>query len=195
MGTRGAYGFRIDEKDKVTSNGHDSHPSGLGKNIMIYIANTPLEKIRVAASRITLVRGDSEPSAELIKRYKKYAEEDVSENWNYYDLLAKTQRNRFPGNLFFYNKDLEHMIDDSEFLHDSLFCEWAYIINMDSGQFEVYQGGNEDKSALGRYARYKVPDNEDHMGVVLVKETPLVDITKDRVDDLAQMLQEQEDEY
>lgn len=39
------------------------------------------------------------------------------------------------------------MIDDSEFLNDSLFCEWTYIINLDNEQFEVYRGFNKDPSA------------------------------------------------
>ena len=40
MGTRGAYGFRINDKDKVTYNHFDSYPDGFGKhNRRVYTDN------------------------------------------------------------------------------------------------------------------------------------------------------------
>jgi hypothetical protein len=32
---------------------------------------------------------------------------------------------------------------DTEFVADSLFCEWAYVVDLDKKTFEVYQGFNE----------------------------------------------------
>ena len=34
--------------------------------------------------------------------------------------------------------------DNIEFAADSLFCEWAYVIDLDKGTFEVYQGFNQE---------------------------------------------------
>ncbi len=187
MGTKGAWGFRVKEKDKVTGVRWDSDPTGLGKSVITYVAITPIEKIRAVASRIVLVNGYLTPPPELIKKYKKYSTNLSAFEPCYWDLLEKTQRD-----LFAYNKDVEHMVNYSEFLNDSLFCEWAYIINIDSGQFEVYQGGNKDESAPGRYARNK--GSRDYWGVALKKEIPLVDITRNRVNDLTKELQAWEDE-
>ena len=33
--------------------------------------------------------------------------------------------------------------DNSEFAADSLFCEWAYVIDLDKETFEVYKGFNQ----------------------------------------------------
>jgi len=36
---------------------------------------------------------------------------------------------------------------DTEFTKDSLFCEWAYVIDLDAGTFEVYKGFNTEPVA------------------------------------------------
>lgn len=40
-----------------------------------------------------------------------------------------------------------------EFAGDSLFCEWAYVVDMDRRTLEVYRGFN--KKPLGAHARFK----------------------------------------
>lgn len=185
MGTRGAYGFRINGKDKVTYNHWDSYPDHLGKKILEYVSGTPLEMMIECANRIILVDENSHPSSELIHRYKKYADIGVSEcryeDW--YCLIRKTQ-----GDLFAYNNSLSHMIDYQEFLSDSLFCEWAYIINLDTKNFEAYQGFNKNPKAKGRYAKRKIRGNHNYKGVALIKEIPLADITENTIAGLVQDL-------
>lgn len=178
MGTRGAYGFRIDEKDKVTYNHEDSYPSVLGRSILRYISKTPLSKIKESAQRITMVNEERDkPSEELIKRYSKYywwspAAGFPEDGW--YAALYEAQ-----GDISVYSKGVEHMIDGSDFLSSSLFCEWAYIINADSGKLEIYLGFNKDKGALGRYARLRHIESDKgnpYYGVRLLKEMPLSEL-------------------
>ena len=181
MGTRGAYGFRINGQDKVTYNHYDSYPCGLGREVMSYIAHTPLKRMKEVAARIILVDRESTPSPELIKKYKKYTDLRVSEQSHndWYCLLRKTQ-----GNLFPYNSDLEHMIDSQDFLSDSLFCEWAYIINLDTDTFEAYKGFNKNPLARGRYAGRSTKSNDGYRGVSLIKEIPLANIRKQNLERL-----------
>jgi hypothetical protein len=183
MGTRGAYGFRINEQDKITYNHFDSYPDWLGRKVMEYVSQTPLDRMRLVANRIVLVGEQTKPSADLIEKYRKFADLGVStrkyEEW--YCLLRKTQ-----GDLSSYQNDLRHMIDSQLFLTDSLFCEWAYIVNLDSESFEIYKGYNKDLSARGRYARCSVPDNYGYTGVTLIKEVPIPDIRLESIDDLVE---------
>lgn len=70
----------------------------------------------------------------------------------------------------------------NEFLYDSLFYEYAYIINLDTNMLEFYTGFNKDPNANGRYAKFTVyerdPDDR-YYGVVLKMEIPLEEIFKD----------------
>lgn len=78
----------------------------------------------------------------------------------------------------------------NSFLDDSLFCEFAYIINLDTNMLEVYRGFNRNSNANGRYASHSVPGRQhipydkenyaDYYGVVLVQEIPLNDIIVNR---------------
>ena len=43
--------------------------------------------------------------------------------------------------------------DNSDFAADSLFCEWAYVVDLDKGTFEVYKGFN--KTPLGKGQRFR----------------------------------------
>jgi hypothetical protein len=68
---------------------------------------------------------------------------------------------------------LSEMIDNADFLQDSLFCEWAYIINLDDNVLEVYKGFNTDPLAKGRYARHKAAADAEYYGVALIWAYPL----------------------
>ena len=69
-------------------------------------------------------------------------------------------------------------LDESRFLTDSLFCEYAYLINLDSNKLEVYVGFNLDPNAPGRYAKYTLYKNDEkvYYGVALIKEFDLIDL-------------------
>ena len=40
-----------------------------------------------------------------------------------------------------------------EFARESLFCEWAYIINLDIGVLEIYKGFNKNPVSIGRFTK------------------------------------------
>jgi hypothetical protein len=76
------------------------------------------------------------------------------------------------------------MVDGAGFLRDSLFCEWAYIVNLDDddGVLEVYRGFNKNPQATGRYAElqrelrdYEIANGStpEWYGVVLIDTIPL----------------------
>ncbi|MBN4057133.1 hypothetical protein JYU19_02375 [bacterium AH-315-J21] len=170
MVTRGVYGYRINGKDKVTYNHFDSYPDVLGASILKYASRFGYSAMYEAAERIKLVDKDEIAEKELAKRYMFYADLNVTDcifdRW--YCLLRNTQ-----GSLHLYHKDLEHMIDAHVLLADSFHCRWAYIINLDDGNFEIYLGSDSDPEAAGRYARLHKEDSDGYHGVKLISVFPL----------------------
>jgi len=137
MGTRGLWGFHYKKKDKLTYNHYDSYPTGLGQIIKEFISSHSIKELEKMATKIKLVEGDSVPTPTQIKECKKFANLSVgSQNIaDWYCLLRETQ-----GIPNAYVTKLQYMIDGKYFIKDSLFCEYAYIINLDTKQLEIYLG-------------------------------------------------------
>jgi len=178
MGTRGAFGYRIDGADKVAYNHFDSYPDGLGRTMLEYIGAHTAEQMAEAARRIVLVGEDESPPPEMVDRYARYANRgmgwgvDNGKPTHWYTLLREAQ-----GEPKAFHDGLDHMIDGAAFLADSLFCEWAYIVNLDDGALEVYRGFQRAKGK-GRYAHLHRKnrdgtDNTEYFGVSLLDAVPL----------------------
>lgn len=148
MGTRGLYGFRKNGVDKTTYNHWDSYPAWLGKNVLNFIKGHTVEELNNIYDKIIMVDSTDEPSQEDITKYEKYADLSVSNKSykDWYCLLRGCQ-----GDLEPYGEDLEHMIKDEDFIKDSLSCEHAYIINLDTLELEYFQGFQETPDPSNRY--------------------------------------------
>ena len=79
-----------------------------------------------------------------------------------------------------FNKEFKNY---NKFLINSLFCEYAYIINLDSKMLEIYIGFNKNPNEKGRYANIKYDINDrynEFYGVKLYKEIPLQDLFEEK---------------
>ena len=150
MGTRGAVGFRIGGRDKVTDNHSSSYPSWLGVRVLEFLRDAAPIQLADAADKIQLVTEHERPTAAQLSECRNLTDScmcsEMPNTW--YELLGGVQ-----GDFSAYtNGGLRYMTDGHEFLADSFFCEYAYIINLDSQRLEVYSGFNHDPKAPGRYA-------------------------------------------
>lgn len=145
MSTRGLWGFLIDGETKATYNHFDSYPSDLGNIIKNFILDNDKDEIKSIAKIIKLV-------------------EQTDKN---YDLLYDAQNNPqiYIDGLF------NEMIDSINFILDSLFCEWAYIINLDTEKLEIYKGFQESPPKNNRYGSDKM-DNQGYFPCEMIKEIP-----------------------
>jgi hypothetical protein len=105
------------------------------------------------------------------RTYESYAE-DPSIVAGYADRFVRGMQ----GNLGEY-LDCGFMPENNGFMFDSLFCEWAYVINLDTEKLEVYRGFNTVEGNAGRYASHleNAPFHREakYYGVALIIEIPL----------------------
>ena len=90
--------------------------------------------------------------------------------------------------------------NDLEFAADSLFCEWAYVIDFDKGVFEIYKGFNqmplnpEDRFYFLTEKSRELEYREMYFPVKLVKSFALDEMDFPSFEELKMLEQEQYDE-
>lgn len=148
MGTRGLYGFRMNGLDKTTYNHFDSYPDILGRDIVNFCSNYSADEMKEIFKKIILVSELDTPTNEQIVECKQFANLSVYtkrlDDW--YCLLRNSQ-----GKLEPYTNGLRYMIDNSSFIKESLFCEYAYIINLDENVLEYWMGFQTAIDETNRY--------------------------------------------
>ncbi len=171
MGTRGAWGLIKNEETKVTYNHFDSYPDGLGDNVIAFIQDN-IQKLDEIFESLILVK----ESGIITEQHLIHCKEHETINMyvgggntiDWYKGLRKAQGS----GIHKYGEGLKYMIDSKGFLTDSLFCEWAYIINLDKRVLEIYEGFNKDSDKEGRYADKKSSEENEYYGVSLIAEVP-----------------------
>lgn len=181
MGTRGLLGFRIDNKDKLMYNHFDSYPDCLGKKVVKFCRKIASRKqgFRTIIDSVRSLRTVSKKDKPSIEDQEKlialnlYNGTVSDEDW--YCLLHGIQ-----GNLDEYLR-AGMIIDNQSFIYDSLFCEWAYIINLDSMDLEIYGGFRKEKHSLGRYGISEIgrnPNEDGYFPCALLSKYPLDSIPR-----------------
>jgi len=176
MGTRGAIGFFKDGKGKITYNHFDSYPDGLGVEILEEIKGFSVKQMKKAFDNLVLIKDeDKKPTKKEIEKFKKWSNASVggsmsnTEVKTYYQLLRNVQGTLKP----YLTGEVNLMVDNEKFLKDSLFCEWAYIVNLDKEVLEVWRGFQKTPQEN----RYKITKANNPSGgyfnCALIKEYPL----------------------
>lgn len=158
MGTNGLYGIRKNGIDKCTYNHFDSYPDCLGKKIVEF-CNNNIENLEKFFDNIELVSENECPTDKQIEFCKAsgYADLSVStqnvDDW--YCLLRNMQGNFEAYQMCIDNDNKIYMTDDIDFIKNSLFCEYAYIINLDDNVLEYYMGFQHSPQENNRYGTEK----------------------------------------
>lgn len=144
MGTRGLVGYQHNNVIKGYYNQYDCYWKGLGKDVLEFtkdlVNSKTLNSFKDKFLAVEWVTQDTPPTPELQEKYAKFADKSVStkslEEW--YCLLRHLQG---IGALKAINNDeLSHVLDQSDFIEDSLYCENAYVFNFDKDCLDIYEG-------------------------------------------------------
>lgn len=156
IGTRGAFGVVVDGVEKIGYNQYDSYPEGHGVENLQWIRSI-IERgfegdMRAMAHDAELVNDDTPITPADIEHLSDYTDLGVSaqstDDW--YCLTRGTHGHI--GQMV----ECGYILDASDFVTDTLFCEWAYVVDFDKRTFEVYSDRRDGRGA-GRW---------DHMGGV-----------------------------
>jgi hypothetical protein len=190
MGTRNLTCVVVDGKMKVAQYCQwDGYLSGQGKDLMEFIAKTMVfSKFKKAIQKCTLLN-----QAQIEARYK-----EVGIDGEYMDENeAKQLTEKFPsfsrdtGAKLLYliqEKGVRDLIDSSSFAADSLFCEYAYVLDLDNKNLEIYRGfqKSEPKKNERFYYLTKHTKKDDYKPIHLVHIFSFKDIKKKSFEELEQ---------
>ncbi|WP_270828935.1 hypothetical protein [Aeromonas sp. QDB20] len=144
MGTRNLTCVVVDGEYRIAQYGQwDGYPSGQGATALQFLLSMNREsfitKLRAArfatdedldAIQAELDAAAPGSSSRMMAEGGKYQQFSRDLGANILNIVAKAE----PGIL---------LKDRRSFAADSLFCEWAYVVDFDKGTFEVFQGFNE----------------------------------------------------
>lgn len=166
MSTRGAVGFYVDGRTKVAYTHSDSYPDWLGAQVVLpFCRGIPDDgwgTVRDRVRALTDVDPEETPTPEQVARVREKVGEYALRTGTpgtWYDVLRSAQ-----GELGTYLKVGFWPEAGEGWLLASLFCEWAYLVNLDDGLLEVYRGFNRDPGAAGRYAGRRIADQPQYSG-------------------------------
>lgn len=212
MGTRGAYGFIVDGKEKVSYNHMDSYPSHLCRGLLKELSTlSDLNILTENVRNIIMVEQGDTPniSDKELSLLSEFTNNYVGSGNTWYNILRESQ-----GTIEPYCRQetpLLYMTESKDFLYSSLFCEYAYIINLDTNMVEFYRGGNTHTDAPGRYAcppslkanNNAVATNDydysgGYCGVALVGEAPIeafMNATEEQINEFVEKIEDFMSEY
>lgn len=180
MGTRHLTIVQKDNQYKVVQYGQwDGYPEGQGATILKFLRKMNVEKFEKQLERITVINEKMRKLSKLIDKVfekvnNQYQLDSKANDWKSDKTRNLTADEKFLYQCFtrdtggkildvIYNapKDAPiYLSHDLEFAGDSLFCEWAYVVNLDEMTLEVYRGFNFVPLEVGeRFSGIKPTDN------------------------------------
>lgn len=201
MSTRAAYGFRHKNQDYISYNHSDGYPNGLGYDVLEALTSFTLTKdieyLRSCIDKVHLIYRDEnhafsrEEFLSIVERLdnlgiynnlksKCSAITEISSISVFNHIMGKIDT------LIDRENAIPYMLDSGNFMNDSLFCEWAYVINLDEQVIEFYRGFNQNPEAKGRYAANTNDyGSKEYNGVALIGTVPFAVIDSWTKDDIA----------
>lgn len=186
MGTRHLIAVQSEGKYKIAQYGQwDGYPDGQGVTVLAFLKDEKkVQKLKknLAKTRFT----DAKKDKAFLDAYDKNApvwSNDPDNRTAEQKRWFKTYMTRDLGAEILTNvaksKDEEILLHDSiSFAGDSLFCEYAYVIDFDAGTLEVYKGF-QDKIPPPKGSRFadSKPDNDSkYYPVALAKKYKLSEL-------------------
>lgn len=172
MGTRGLLAFHESGVTKAAYTHWDAYPGGLGADVLDFAREQDLTALRAAVKTLVLVEPNTRPTPEQIEVLSVFGNGNVSsgEPTEWYVLLRETQGK--PSAIL----EAGYVLNAFDFGYDSLFCEWAFVVDLDAGTLDAYRGFNQSGTADGLWASGVEEARNEYGPVTKAGSWPLTDL-------------------
>jgi hypothetical protein len=197
MGTRHLVAVVAGNEFKVANYGQwDGYPSGQGAEVLNFLLSQKGPDFKQKVEQVSWIND---------AQFKKYWVDCGADPDS--DMVGMDVSDRFKERFPHLHRDcgakiLGYIQDSTEplkvsnsinFAADSLFCEWAYVIDLDKNTFEVYKGFNKESLPEGeRFAFLNAKCDDGYYPVKLVKSYSLDELPS--VPDFVKELEGREEE-
>jgi len=164
MGTRNLTMVIKNDKPLIAQYGQwDGYPDGQGKTFLNFISNVDLESfVEKLKNKVRFFNGrDLKEEMEFSKSIGSNSgmlDMNQAELYNEkYPYLSRDIGAEILEKIYNSNDDDILLNDSSSFGYDTVFCEWAYILNLDTEEMEIYCSYESYKNNV-----YDLKDNWFH---------------------------------
>lgn len=171
MGTRHLICIYQDKEFKVAQYGQwDGYPSGQGADIVKFLKER--YEPETFASHAAKTRELTDLEVKGV---------DATPNWDkVYPHLSRDCGAEILD--YVQNNPEPTVIRQVEFAADSLFCEWAYVLNLDTNELEVYQGFNHNGISGRNIFSFLADKAKGEYGIVTFKTSwPISEVTLEKM--------------
>lgn len=185
MGTRNLTMVVMDQQTKIAQYGQwDGRPSGQGLTVLEFMRAVNSKKFKDILKKVRFQTDEDKEEVD------QFLESIGSKDGWMTEEQAKLYRKRYPYftrdhgaeilNLVYESKDKEIVLVNAEnFAADGLFCEWAYVIDLDKNALEVYAGFNEAPVKEGDRFYHLTEKGKEYGPVGLVRSYSLDELPSD----------------
>lgn len=183
MGTRHLICVVKEGEYKIAQYGQmDGYPSGQGVEILDFLKKMDRKTF------LTSLGSTFQPTDEQIAAWWKEVGHDISTSDGFVSMeISQKYKVKHPSLSRDAGADIFKIINDSsepipvnhylKFAAESLFCEWAYVVDFDKNTFEVYEGFNKEPLAKSeRFYGLITDDSSGYEPVRLKKAYSLDDL-------------------
>ena len=143
MGTRNLTIVHKNGKYKVAQYGQwDGYPEGLGVTLLNFLKGVNMNAFKNVIDDVSFYT--QEELEDIDKQIDEARKNIPNFEWQrHYPHLSRDCGGEILTHIAF--RGVTKVKNSIDFAADSLFCEWAYVIDLDTNKFEVYEGFNKEK--------------------------------------------------
>lgn len=184
MGTRNLTAVFMDGEYRVAQYGQwDGYPEGQGKICLNFLRDKMNEK-RFREQLNNVHFGNEEELDKLFSEFGAVSGSISMENYERFKKAYPELHRDTASEILQMIQDgnVRVLKNDLDFASDGLFCEWAYVIDLDTRRFEVYTGFHKEPlTEKDRFYFLKDKEENGYSGVHMVFSWSIDDLPTDEV--------------